>query len=385
MAEDLPGIRWGVFFFAYRHIALVLLLAQTSTVILTMRYSLAQSSGPKYIKTTAVVMSELFKIIASTGLLAFELRNSNASLVSYLYDEMVVKWRQAVLLGVPAGLYTIQNNLLFVALQNLDGATYQVTYQMKIFTTAIFSITMLNKKITGEQWVALLMLAAGVATVQVGAQGSQSKTPDVGQSTVVGLVAVIAACCTSGFAGVYFEKILKGTKQSVWLRNIQLALFSIVIGSVGALYNDGDKIAEGGFFQGYTDVVWFVVALQGGGGLVIAAVIKYADNLLKIFATSLSIIAIGAFSWVYMDFEITNHFIMGSVLVMLATFLYGGHNPLHLIMSSPPTKVKNVLPTDMSSVKSSAGGGSYAASNGAELRVKSPPSHAVSPDRGTMR
>ena len=96
--------------------------------------------------------------------------------------------------------------------------THQVTYQMKIFTTAIFSITMLNKKITGEQWVALLMLAAGVATVQVGAQGSQSKTPDVGQSTVVGLVAVIAACCTSGFAGVYFEKILKGTKQSVWLR-----------------------------------------------------------------------------------------------------------------------------------------------------------------------
>lgn len=41
-------------------------------------------------------------------------------------------------------------------------------------------------------------------------------------SQVVGLVAVLVACCSSGFAGVYFEKILKESKQSVWVRNIQL-------------------------------------------------------------------------------------------------------------------------------------------------------------------
>lgn len=41
-------------------------------------------------------------------------------------------------------------------------------------------------------------------------------------SQVVGVTAVLVACCSSGFAGVYFEKILKETKQSVWVRNIQL-------------------------------------------------------------------------------------------------------------------------------------------------------------------
>lgn len=41
-------------------------------------------------------------------------------------------------------------------------------------------------------------------------------------SQFMGLLAVLVACFSSGFAGVYFEKILKESKQSVWVRNIQL-------------------------------------------------------------------------------------------------------------------------------------------------------------------
>jgi len=40
----------------------------------------------------------------------------------------------------------------------------------------------------------------------------------------IGLVAVLTACCSSGFAGVYFEKILKGSKATIWMRNIQLGI-----------------------------------------------------------------------------------------------------------------------------------------------------------------
>ena len=41
-------------------------------------------------------------------------------------------------------------------------------------------------------------------------------------NSLVGLIAVLCACFSSGFAGVYFEKVLKTSRASLWMRNVQL-------------------------------------------------------------------------------------------------------------------------------------------------------------------
>lgn len=135
-------------------------------------------------------------------------------------------------------------------------------------------------------------------------------------------------------------------------------MFGLVFGLFGMLAYDGERVKESGMFQGYNTVTWAVVALQvtltplpgilyvflsnilslwgnrllifwirlsvgpyrsclrtsvslclfpqALGGLVIAAVIKYADNILKGFATSLSIILSTLISYFWLqDFDPT--------------------------------------------------------------------------------
>ena len=184
---------------------------------------------------------------------------------------------------VPSAVYLIQNNLLYVAASNLDVATYQITYQLKILTTAMFAVTMLNKKLISTQWLSLLILIAGVAMVQLSdVKENKSSASAEEQSKFIGFSAALTACCLSGFAGVYFEKILKGSDVSVWMRNVQLAMLSVPMGLVTSYMKDGDKIADGGFFYGYDNFVWFTVAQNALGGLLVAVVVKYADNILKV-------------------------------------------------------------------------------------------------------
>ena len=128
-----------------------------------------------------------------------------------------------------------------------------------------------------------------------------------------------------GLVRRYFEKILKGTTTSLWMRNVQLGLISVVVGLCGVVWKDDQALASGGFFQGYSPLVWTVVLLQSLGGLVVACVIKYADNVVKSFANSISAVLISIVSYAVMgDGEpLETNFVVGACIVVGSAFLYG--------------------------------------------------------------
>jgi len=168
-----------------------------------------------------------------------------------------------------------------------------------------------------------------------------------GSSYLTGLAAVVAMCCTSGFAGVYFEKVLKGSDISLWMRNMQMALLGIVLGFCSCLANDFESIRLRGFFYGYGQSVWIVIFLQAFGGILVSLVVKYADNLLKGFATSLSIVLSCAVSrFALRDLALSSRFVVGAALILGASFLYGlgSFAPSHHDADSSPQKSGPVKP-----------------------------------------
>lgn len=149
-----------------------------------------------------------------------------------------------------------------------------------------------------------------------------SSTISIHQNHVLGFSAVLTSCLASGFAGVYFEKILKGSKGSLWLRNIQLGLFGTLSGIAGVLIKDGAAVAEKGFFFAYSPMVWGVILIQACGGLLVAVVVKYADNILKGFATSISIILSTIVAIYLFSYHVTLLFVFGAAMVIWAVYLY---------------------------------------------------------------
>jgi UDP-sugar transporter A1/2/3 len=188
-----------------------------------------------------------------------------------------------------------------------------------------------------------VLLTVGVAVVQI--SGSHDLDASEGeknnQTRGRGLIAVLCAACTSGFSGVYFEKILKGSTTSLWLRNVQMGLPSVIIAFITVYATDAAAVAERGFLGGYSPLVWTVVTVQAVGGLIVAVVVKYADNVLKVFATSFSIIISCVISAIFFDFHATFGFIVGASLVVVSTVLYSKperrsrHKPVLPMTSSP--------------------------------------------------
>lgn len=254
------------------------------------------------------------------------------NLLHELYTHVWESPYEMLKLCVPSFLYTVQNNLLYLALTNLDAATYQILYQLKILTTAIFSATMLGRRFSATKWASLVVLTCGVAVVQVSgsSDGHAGADENADRNRFAGLVAVLCAACTSGFSGVYFEKILKGSDVSLWIRNIQMGLPSVFIALVTVFVEDSEEVSRKGFFVGYSPMVVTVITVQAVGGLIVAVVVKYADNVLKVFASSFSILLSCIISAIAFDFRPNLMFLAGAFLVILSTVMY----------SKPPSKNK---------------------------------------------
>lgn len=117
--------------------------------------------------------------------------------------------------------------------------------------------------------------------------------------------------------------------NSLWIRNIQLSLFSLLLGLPYSWYQRKMAGGEVGYFAsflaGFNAFTWIVIVNQGIGGLLIALVIKYADNVAKGFALAASVCLTFVLSVLFFGVEATVPTVLGTAIVLLATLAFEQH------------------------------------------------------------
>ncbi|RAH84442.1 putative UDP-galactose transporter [Aspergillus japonicus CBS 114.51] len=350
----------------------VLLTAQYTAFVLLSHYSrvMPPAGGRRYLTSTAVFFNEVAKLAISLTIALYEV--SKTAPPSVPATSLFFSLTSAVFSGdswklaIPACLYTLANSLQYIALSNLQAATFQVSYQLKLLVTAIFSLFVFRRSISLRKWGLLVLLVIGVALVQMPNASvdeahfdeaahlsfprslEEWKAAKLGRENLhkrsatyegieediltanprlngtIGLLATVGACVASGLAGVYFEKVIQDSAKttSLWVRNVQLAVYSIFPALfIGVVFLDGEKVAANGFFDGYNWAVWSTVIVQALGGIATSFCIGYAYRDAKNIATAASIVLTTlASTWLF-EFELTANFLLGSFAVLVTTCL----------------------------------------------------------------
>ncbi|XP_012585787.1 PREDICTED: UDP-galactose translocator isoform X3 [Condylura cristata] len=107
-----------------KYISLAVLVVQNASLILSIRYA-RTLPGDRFFATTAVVMAEVLKGLTCLLLLFAQKRGNVKHLVLFLHEAVLVQYVDTLKLAVPSLIYTLQNNLQYVAISNLPAATFQ--------------------------------------------------------------------------------------------------------------------------------------------------------------------------------------------------------------------------------------------------------------------
>jgi UDP-sugar transporter A1/2/3 len=332
----------------FQTLLLSILVIQNSSSVLVGRFT--RSSTPadqRYDVAHMIILTELMKLILSAIMECF--LNGRSSVLS------AFSYKTSLQLIPPALLYLIQNSLVFISLAYLTIPTFQVLSQTKLILTALLSTLFLNHTYKARQWGGLVLLTSGVTIITV-SEGRNDSGTDQGKhsDTALGVSLVLLSSMCSSLAGIYFEALIKNittawsctfcccydndwnyqrleanlTVASVWVRNIQLSTITLLISMAKELFShvlsmkDVTVKPHRGFFAGFTPWVYVQILLLGGGGLTVAAVIKYTDNVRKGIATGISVVVSSLLSAVVFRSALPTFFVTGISLVLLGLILF---------------------------------------------------------------
>ncbi|KAG9448392.1 hypothetical protein H6P81_014520 [Aristolochia fimbriata] len=312
------------------YVAGLLTLLTSSQGILT---TLSQSNGRyDYDYATVPFLAEVLKLVVSSFLLWRERKLSTS-------PRMTTEWKSVRLYPIPSIIYLIHNNVQFATLTYVDTSTYQIMGNLKIVTTGILFRLFLRRKLSNLQWMAIVLLAVGTTTSQVKGCGELS-CDSLFSAPIQGYMLGILSACLSALAGVYTEFLMKKNNDSLYWQNVQLYTFGAIFNMARLLLDDFKSGFESGpwwqrLFNGYSITTWMVVLNLGSTGLLVSWLMKYADNIVKVYSTSMAMLLTMVLSVYLFEFKPTLQLFLGIIICMMSLHMYFA--PPNMLVDLPVT------------------------------------------------
>jgi UDP-sugar transporter A1/2/3 len=307
-----------------RNVILIALLAQNSGYTLLRKLS---TSTEAVSSREILLVGELIKFVVSAVIVV----NSNepSSSVGTGLSKLMWVISNSKKMMVLAGIYLAMNVLSFVSLTYIGAGEFSVCAQLKILTTAGCSVLVLNTKLSATKWRALGQLVVGCILVISPSLELQQKNADGGETSqfsvlVFGYGAVLMEVMLSGFASIYFEKVVKSTTEvvTIWERNMQLSFYSIIIYLCMISYDCSFSETPKALGENWSGLTMMVAFLGAFGGLLVAATLKYADSILKTLATAGAIVVSTVLGHFLLDSPLNHIMALGATCVIFAIFNY---------------------------------------------------------------
>jgi len=299
-------------------LVLGLVVLQNTAYALVRRYSRG-ALHESYSTSSVLLVMEVSKLLLSAVQIVVSEEPSDVPDGSPLSKYLFLV-RNGLVMAVPAAIYLVMNILGFVALAHIDAATFSIVSQMKVFSTAIFSVLVLGRRLAARKWRALVTLTLGVMLIShEGMPSSSAGGQRALGEYLLGLGACLGDVLLSGFVSIYFEKVLKSTTEtfSVWDRNFQLAFWSLLIYTPIMLYDNPTEP-----FKGWTPMA-VVCAVTGGlGGVLVALSIKLADSIMKTIATTGAIVLTTVLNAAFLHGPFTVPIATGALVVVVSVCNY---------------------------------------------------------------
>ncbi|KAI4342192.1 hypothetical protein MLD38_026843 [Melastoma candidum] len=219
---------------------------------------------------------------------------------------------------IPAALYLVKNLLQYYIFAYVDAPGYQILKNFNIISTGILYRIILKRELSEIQWAAFILLCAGCTTAQL-----NSNSDRVLETPVQGWIMALVMALLSGFAGVYTEAIIKKRpSRNINVQNFWLYIFGMIFNIFAIFVQDFSAVLNKGFFHGYSLITVLMIFNHALSGIAVSMVMKYADNIVKVYSTSVAMLLTAIVSVFLFGFHLSLAFFLGSVVVSVSVYLH---------------------------------------------------------------